>query len=210
MNIRFRFLIIMLLLAGAGTYMGFHRDLVVPLGRPFEEFPVSHAGWRMTGQASLGENIIKVLMPTDYLSRRYANADGASVDMYLSFFNGAPGAGRIHSPKHCLPGGGWTEISSRHTTMELDGEAVNLVRAVYAMGNNREVIYYWFSMRGRTMADEFSLKFAEITGSMFHRRRDQSFMKISVQGDVGQEEAEKQIEDFLRDFYPVIRDFLPN
>jgi EpsI family protein len=94
--------------------------------------------------------------------------------------------------------------------MDLGGEAVNLVRAVYAMGNNREVIYYWFSMRGRTMSDEFSLKFAEITGSMFHRRRDQSFMRISVQGDVGQEAAEKQIEDFLRDFYPVIRDFLPN
>lgn len=164
----------------------------------------------MIGQANLGENILKVLMPTDYLSRRYAREDGSSVDMYLSFFNGGPDAGRIHSPKHCLPGGGWTEISSTHTTLDLGGEAVNLARAVYAMGNKREVIYYWFSMRGRTMSDEFSLKLAEITGSMFHRRRDQSFMRISVQGDGAQEAAEQQIEDFLRDFYPVIRDFLPN
>jgi EpsI family protein len=210
MNIRFRFIFIMLLLAGAGIYMGYHRDLEVPLGRPFGEFPASHEGWRMIGQANLGENILKVLMPTDYLSRRYAREDGSSVDMYLSFFNGGPGAGRIHSPKHCLPGGGWTELSSTHTTLDLGGEAVNLARAVYAMGNKREVIYYWFSMRGRTMSDEFSLKLAEITGSMFHRRRDQSFMRISVQGDGAQEAAEQQIEDFLRDFYPVIRDFLPN
>ena len=210
MNIRFRFIFIMLLLAGAGIYMNYHRDLEVPLGRPFGEFPVSHEGWRMIGQANLGENILKVLMPTDYLSRRYAREDGSSVDMYLSFFNGGPDAGRIHSPKHCLPGGGWTELSSTHTTLDLGGEAVNLARAVYAMGNKREVIYYWFSMRGRTMSDEFSLKLAEITGSMFHRRRDQSFMRISVQGGGGQEAAEQQIEDFLRDFYPVIRDFLPN
>jgi len=210
MNIRFRFIFIMLLLAGAGIYMGYHRDLEVPLGRPFGEFPASHEGWRMIGQANLGENILKVLMPTDYLSRRYAREDGSSVDMYLSFFNGGPDAGRIHSPKHCLPGGGWTELSSMHTTLDLGGEAVNLARAVYAMGNKREVIYYWFSMRGRTMSDEFSLKLAEITGSMFHRRRDQSFMRISVQGDGAQEAAERQIEDFLRDFYPVIRDFLPN
>lgn len=210
MNIRFRFIFIMLLLAAAGTYMNFHRDLEVPLARPFGEFPASHAGWRMTGQANLGENIIKVLMPTDYLSRRYAREDGASVDMYLSFFNGGPDAGRIHSPKHCLPGGGWTEMSSRHTTLDLGGEAVDLAQAVYAMGNNREVIYYWFSMRGKTMSDEFSLKIAEITGSMFHRRRDQSFMRISVQGGGSLEAAEKQIEDFLRDFYPLIRDFLPN
>lgn len=210
MNIRFRFLLIMLLLAGAGTYMNVHRDLEVPLGRPFEEFPASHAGWRMVGQANLGENILKVLMPTDYLSRRYARAGGPDVDMYLSFFNGGPDAGRIHSPRHCLPGGGWTELSSRQVTMELGGEAVNLVRAVYAMGGSREVIYYWFAMRGRTMADEFSLKLAEITGSMLHRRRDQSFMRISVQGDGDQEEAQRRVEEFLRDFYPVIRDFLPN
>ncbi len=210
MNLRHRFFVLYVLLAGMGLYMSFHHDLIVPLARPFAEFPPAHAGWRMVGQSSLSENVIKVLMPTDYLSRRYAAEDGSVVDIYLSFFDGGPDSGGIHSPKHCMPGSGWFEMSSERRTLELGGETVKLVRAVYAMGDQRELIYYWFAMRGKTMSDEYSLKMAEIVGSMFHRRRDQGFIRISAQavGDV--DVAQRRVEDFLRDFYPVIREFLPS
>lgn len=210
MNLRLRFIVLYVVLAGMAAYMSFHRDLVVPLARPFSEFPPAHAGWRMAGQSSLSQNVIKVLMPTDYLSRRYVAEDGAAVDMYLSFFDGGPDSGGIHSPKHCMPGSGWYEMSSQRTVMELGGETVKLVRAVYAMGERRELIYYWFDMRGKTMSDEYSIKLSEITGSMFHSRRDQSFIRISAQAGSNVEVAQKRVEDFLRDFYPVIREFLPN
>lgn len=209
MNLRTRFIVLYVVLAGMAAYMSFHCDLVVPLSRPFAEFPPSHAGWRMAGQSSLSENVIKVLMPTDYLSRRYVAKDGTAVDMYLSFFDGGPDSGGIHSPKHCMPGSGWFEMSSQRTTMELGGETVNLVRAVYAMGEQRELIYYWFDMRGKTMSDEYSLKLSEITGSIFHNRRDQSFIRISVRARDNIDVAQKRVEDFLGDFYPVIRTFLP-
>lgn len=210
MNLRPRFLVVFALLAGMGLYMSFHRDLIVPLARPFGDFPASHGDWRMTGQSNLDAGTLKVLMPSDYISRRYVNGDGANVDMYLSFFDGGPDSGGIHSPKHCLPGSGWFEMSSERVTLDLAGEKVNLVRAVYAMGSTREVIYYWFAMRGRTMSDEYSLKLAEITGSMFHSRRDQSFVRISAQAREDTAAARKRVEDFLRDFYPLIRDFLPS
>lgn len=209
MNMRLRFFVLFALLAAMAGYMNFHRDLIVPMAKSFGEFPASHAGWRMAGQSSLSEGVIEVLMPTDYLSRRYAAEDGTIVDMYLSYFDGGPNSGGIHSPKHCMPGSGWYEMSSDRTTLDLGGGTVNLVRAVYAMGEQRELIYYWFDMRGQTMSDEYSLKLAEITGSMFHSRRDQSFIRISVQTKGNLDKAEKKIEDFLRDFYPVIRDFLP-
>jgi EpsI family protein len=210
MNLHFRFVVLLILLACAGLYMNFHKDLVVPLAKPFGDFPPTHNGWRMVGQSTLSENVMKVLMPSEYLSRRYADSNGAIVDMYLSFFDGGPDSGRIHSPRHCVAGAGWTELSSLRTIMSLGGENVNLVKSIYAKGAVREVIYYWFDMRGKTMSDEYSLKLAEISGSMFHRRRDQSFIRISVQAENNVEEAQKRIEDFLRDFYPVIREFLPN
>jgi EpsI family protein len=128
----------------------------------------------------------------------------------MSFFDGGLSSDGIHSPKHCMPGSGWFEMSSDRTTLELGGETVKLVRAVYAMGEQRELIYYWFVMRGQTMSDEYSLKLAEITESMFHSRRDQSFIRISVQAGSNVEAAQDRIEDFLRDFFPVIREFLPS
>ena len=210
MNLRMRVVVILVLLAGSGVYMSQHRDMEVPLARAFSEFPPIHNGWKMVGQSNLSEEVIKVLLPTDYLSRRYVREDGATVDMYLSFFNGSPEAGRIHSPKNCLPGGGWTELSSRRRVLELGKEKVNLVQAVYAQGESREVIYYWYAMRGQTLSDEFSLKLAEIKGSMFHGRRDQSFMRISTYSKDDLEVVTKRIEDFLRDFYPVIIEYLPS
>lgn len=210
MNLRYRFLLIFALLAGMGMYMRFHQDLVVPLNKSFGEFPPAHNGWRMVGQSSLSEGVIKVLKPSDYLSRRYMAPDGVTVDIYLSYFDGGPASGTIHSPKNCLPGGGWFEISSDRLTMDLAGETVNLVRAVYALGESRELIYYWFDMRGHTMSDEYSLKLAEIAGSMFQRRRDRSFIRISVQAKENVEAAQDRIEKFLQDFYPVIREFLPS
>jgi len=210
MNLHFRFLILLILLACVGLYMNFHKDLVVPLARSFVDFPPTHNGWRMVGQSTLSENVMKVLMPTEYLSRRYASESGDVVDMYLSFFDGGPDSGRIHSPKNCVAGAGWTELSSERVVMNLGGEDVNLVKSIYAKDATREVIYYWFDMRGNTMSDEYSLKLAEITGSMFHRRRDQSFMRISVQARDNVDAAQKRVEDFLRDFYPLIRDYLPS
>ncbi len=210
MNLIVRVAIVLVLLAGAALFMTFHKDLEVPLARPFAEFPVAHNGWRMATQSNFSEDILNLLRPTEYLSRRYVRSDGASVDMYLSYFDGSPEGGRIHSPKNCLPGGGWTELSSERIEMNIDGEAVNLVRAVYGSGESKEVLYYWFAMRGQTISDEFSLKLAEITGSIFHRRRDQSFIRISVQARDDVSVTQKRIEGFLMDFYPVIREYLPS
>lgn len=210
MNLFIRVAVVLVLLAGAALFMSFHKDLEVPLARPFEEFPVAHKGWRMAAQTNLSDDVLNLLRPTEYLSRRYVREDGQYVDMYLSFFDGSPEGGRIHSPKNCLSGGGRTELSSERVQMNIDGETVNLVRSVYGSGEDKEVLYYWFAMRGQTISDEFTLKMAEITGSMFHRRRDQSFIRISVQtrDDVGV--TQKQIEDFLMYFYPVIRKYLPS
>lgn len=209
MNMGFRFVVLVVLLAGAGLFTRFHQNQVIALAKPFSEFPIAHANWRMAGQSNLSDNVIKVLLPTDYLARRYVSSDGVGVDMYLSFFDGGPDSGRIHSPKNCLPGSGWSELSSEPIVMELGGEKVNLVRAVYAHGETRELIYYWFAMQGKTMTDEFSLKLAEITGSMFHQRRDQSFIRISVQTGSDIEKAQQEVESFLRDFYSLIRGHLP-
>jgi EpsI family protein len=210
MNLVLRVAVVLVLLAGAALFMNFHKNLEVPLARPFSEFPVAHNGWRMAAQSNLSDDILNLLRPTEYLSRRYVREDGEYVDMYLSFFDGSPDGGRIHSPKNCLSGGGRTQLSSKRIQMNIDGEVVNLVRAVYGSGESKEVLYYWFAMRGQTISDEYSLKLAEITGSIFHRRRDQSFIRISVQArdDVGV--TQKRIEDFLMDFYPVIREYLPS
>lgn len=203
------FLAACLLLAAAAAYMHLHEDLAVPLARPLEEFPPTHTNWRMVGQSHLSTEVWDVLRPTDYLARRYRNASGDTVDLFIGYFSGADEAGGIHSPKNCMPGSGWTELSSSRRTLQVQNERVNLVQATYGLGRTQDVLLYWYQMRGRTMNDEYSLKLREVANSVLHRRRDEAFVRISVPVDGSREAARRAGIEFLQDFYPVIDGFLP-
>lgn len=207
---RTRFLVVALLLAGSWAYMFLHRDMEVPLDRPFLEFPAVHAAWRMIGQSTLSPGVLQVLRPTDYLNRRYMDAAGNRVDFYLSYFDGGRSTGGIHSPKNCLPGSGWMELSSQPTTVELNGRKLKLVKAVYGMGDTHDLMLYWFDVRGHSLTNEYSLKLMELLGSAIHRRRDESFVRIVVPIQGNPQQAYQTGLRFIEDFYPVIRNFLPS
>ena len=121
----------------------------------------------------------------------------------------ARGGGEIHSPKHCLPGSGWFEVSSRRGELSTPGGTINLVRATFQKGDTKELFLYWFQVRDRTISDEFSLKAAEILNSALYRRRDASFIRVSVPVDTDIDQAVTRGEQFIRDFEPLFREFLP-
>ncbi|WP_035105689.1 exosortase C-terminal domain/associated protein EpsI [Desulfohalovibrio reitneri] len=204
-----RFLAVSLLVACAGAFMHLHEDVAVPLARPLEQFPASHEGWRMVGQSQLSSGEIQVLRPTDYLARRYRHEDGHTVDLFIGYFSGSEEAGGIHSPRNCMPGSGWTQLSSTPTSLDVGGEQVNLVKAVYGMGQTRDMLLYWFQMRDLTLNDEYSLKIREVLNSALHRRRDESFVRISTPVRGTKDAAWEAGTRFVRDFYPVIDGFLP-
>ena len=204
-----RFIIVFILLGAAGLYVNFHADITVPMNRSFTEFPTAVGQWRMVSQDEFSENILEVLRPTDYLSRTYVGGDGRKVELYIGYHGGGKSGGEIHSPKHCLPGSGWYEASSSRSEMDVGSGKINLVRAVYQKGEEKDIFLYWFQVRDRSLSDEYSLKLAEISGSMLYRRRDASFIRISVPVGNGLEQATATGERFVRDFYPVIREFLP-
>ena len=123
--------------------------------------------------------------------------------------DGGQGAGEIHSPKHCLPGSGWFEVSSARTRMPGAGGGLNLVRAVYQKGDSRELFLYWYQVRGESISEEYSLKLAEIANSVLYRRRDAAFIRVSVPFGGSEEQALALGERFVGDFYATISSFLP-
>jgi len=203
------FIIVCLLLLVSGLYLNLHSDISVPMKKSFDQFPASISSWHMVGETYLSDNVQKVLKATDTLSRQYAQADGKRVSLYIGYHGGGKGSGGIHSPKHCLPGSGWYEVSTRKTELDLAGERIDLVQAVYQKGESREMFLYWFQARNKTMNDEYSLKMAEITNSMLYRRRDTAFVRISVPFETDEKAALALGESFVRDMYPAIQGFLP-
>jgi len=203
------FVAVYLLLIATGLYLSLHRDLGVPINKPFDQFPTAVSQWRMTGESQLSSEVQNVLKATDVLVRQYANTQGDKVQLYIGYHGGGKGGGEIHSPKHCLPGSGWMEQSSARDKISVADRKLNLVRAVYSKGDNSELFLYWYQVRGKSLSEEFSLKGQQIVNSFLHRRRDASFIRISVPFRGDQEKAAALGDDFLKDFLPAIVSFLP-
>ena len=206
---KWRFYLLYILLAGAGLYMHLHSDIAVPSARSFQEFPALHNGWRMTGNAEFSQEILDVLRPADYLVRQYVDQDGRRVDLYVGYHSGGKDSGAIHSPRNCMPGGGWHQTSSTAKRLDTGEAEIALVRAVYRHGERSELFLYWFQVGSRTLSNEYALKLAEISNSMVNRRRESTFVRVSVPFEADEEKAYEAGKRFIQDFYPVLKTFIP-
>ncbi|RII27487.1 MAG: EpsI family protein [Geobacter sp.] len=206
---RGRFVIVYMLLIAAGLYLYLHSDVTVPINKPLAQFPATVSKWHMTGESFLSDDVQQVLKATDVLYRQYTGPSGKRVSLYIGYHGGGKGTGEIHSPKHCLPGSGWYELSSQRSMLVMEGEKLNLVRAVYQKGESKELFLYWFVAKGRTVNDEYSLKMSEITNSLLYRRRDTAFVRISIPFDTDERGSLETGERFIKDFYPIIKMYLP-
>ncbi|MFZ4859701.1 MAG: exosortase C-terminal domain/associated protein EpsI [Desulfuromonadaceae bacterium] len=209
MNNRSRFIIVYVLFAAAALVISFHRDSLVPTNRPFSEFPQQVQSWQVSSRSEFSADILGVLKPTDYLYNQYKDSSGKTVSLYVGYHGGGKGGGEIHSPKHCLPGSGWYEVSTRSGVLATPGGPINLVRALYQKGDSKELFLYWFQVRDRSVSNEYFLKLAQIVNSALYKRRDASFIRISVPVDTDVEQAAARGEQFIRDFEPQFREFLP-
>lgn len=208
----FPFLLSVVLVAFAGIFMTFHTTQPTHLPSPLSEFPVQVAQWRLIREEVFSQETLNVLRPTEYLYRRYVKADGSSVSLYIGYHDGARNAGQIHSPKNCLPGGGWFQEYSHTTSMNLpDGGSMPLEEAVYRQGDAVEVMLYWFEAGGVTVTSEYAFKLKEIENSVFRGRRDAAFVRIGVSANKDSVDKSFQVgKSFLYEVWPSLKAYLPS
>jgi len=210
MKASFRYGIVYLLLGLAALFIHTHETVAVPVNKPLKEIPTSFGAWTMSRQTYFNPEMLAVLKPTDYLYRVYRDSAGNRATLYLGYHAGGPESGPIHSPKHCLPGSGWFELSETERSIQLEGGELPLVQAIYQKDvDQKELFLYYFQVKGRVLTDEYSLKLAEITNSMLYNRRDSAFIRISVPFSDDQAEAAQIAEGFAAMVYPHITAVLP-
>ncbi len=210
---RRRFLTLYVLIAAAAFFIHFHSPVSVPENRPFSQFPAAYHGWHMLSQFYMSEAVLEQLKPTDYLNRSYVSSDGIPVLLYIGYSSGGKGSGPVHSPEHCLPGGGWHERSGKAMTIAVPGgkkEKISLVSSVYQNGENKNVIFYWYRMKGgRTLTNDYVREFYEVLNSMLYGRRDVALIRVMVPFSSDRRAAAAEGIRFIKDVYPEIEQFLP-
>jgi len=207
-----QFLVILLLMGGsAAAVQGVSERHRTAMARPFSSFPGSLGGW--SGQRQALEQIyLDDLNLSDYLLADFRNGRGETINCYVAFSDYQSKGKTIHSPASCLPGTGW-ELKDPEKIALSDGAGRSLVvnRAVMAKGTQRQLTYYWFVQRDRTLTDLYQVKLFNMVDSVTLNRTDGALVRLIAPLSEGEttSAAEARLREFFRLFNPALGRFLP-
>ncbi|MBU1191575.1 MAG: VPLPA-CTERM-specific exosortase XrtD [Gammaproteobacteria bacterium] len=174
---RHAFVMIAFLAVGAsGAVVIGGRPEQIPERLEFVSFPASFGEWRGRND-TLDSIVLDALNLDDYILADYRNADGKAVNFYVAYYGSQRSGASAHSPRSCLPGGGWRIESSTQVALD-NGLQVN--RFIIRMGENRQLVYYWFKQRDRIITSEFAVKWYLLWDALARNRTDGALVRLTT------------------------------
>jgi exosortase D (VPLPA-CTERM-specific) len=186
---------------------------IVPARASFIEFPMHLGKW--TGKRGALEGIfLDQLKLDDYLLADYEDGDGATNNLYMAYYNSQRKGEAVHSPRSCLPGGGWQlrEFDQRTLPLRINGQDLRVNRTLIELGNQRLLVYYWFQQRGRIVTNEFAVKWYLFWDAVTRHRSDGALVRLTTPLPVGTEEsaADRRLTELASLIAPELPRFVPN
>jgi exosortase D (VPLPA-CTERM-specific) len=183
--------------------------------KTFAQFPLEINGWNGT-KVKLEKIVEQALGADEYLSANFNPPNGEpAINLFMSFYFSTTDGSGIHSPQICIPGGGW-EVSRWQQVKIQSGEnlsaSFNANRAIIQKGDQKQLVYYWFEMRGHRFTGEYEAKFNTIWESLTKSRADGALVRFVTPLKKGETEsaAEKRISSFLPGVVKILPEYIPN
>jgi len=186
----------------------------IPSKKNLEQFPLKFGEWKSVQRQSMTQEIIDELDLSEYIFDYYQNHSGKKVHIYVAYYESQSKGRSIHTPATCLPGGGWS--FKQFGTKKISGvpgnnKTLEVNRAVIQLGQNKQLSYYWFPVRGRILNNVYQLKIYNFWDALTQQRTDGALVRLitSVYEDETLVDAEKRLQNFVRDVAPVLEEFIP-
>jgi EpsI family protein len=142
----------------------------------FVTYPSSLDGWQGNSRV-LDSIVLDALKLDDYLHMDYINDHGKTVNLYVAYYGSQRSGAAAHSPRTCLPGGGWRIVS--HTKVAF-GDGLITNRFIIAAGEQRQVVYYWFKQRDRIITNEYAVKWYLFWDALTRNRTDGALVRLTT------------------------------
>ena len=200
-------------LAAASPYL-ISREEIAPARQTFLNFPMQVQQWQGSS-FPLEKEYIDVLRFDDYLLADYRVADRVPVNFYVAYYQSQRKGQSAHSPRTCIPGGGWEITSLRTMDVPVNDAAtmsVQVNRLVIQKADVKQIVYYWFKQRDRVLANEYLVKFFLVWDALGKQRTDGALIRLtaSVQPGHDEEEADRVLAEFTQSVNPLLSRFVPD
>ncbi len=184
-----------------------------PQRMEFAGFPLDLSGWHGRLQP-LEQTYISALNFTDYIMADYTNSDGKTVNFYVAYYASQHAGDSAHSPRSCIPGGGWLikSLSQRNIVgASIARQPLQVNRVLIQMGGDRQLVYYWFEEQGRLLTNEYLVKWFLFWDALTRNRTDGALIRLVTYVPAGEDvsEADKRLAAFAQVVSPQLKTFVP-
>ncbi len=183
------------------------RTEIIPSRVLFTEFPTQVGVWQ-GDQATMEKSITEYLGLNDYVLANYTNDKAELVNFYAAYYESQRKGVSPHSPRVCIPGGGWQIADITRT--EIGDLPIN--RIVIKKDDNTQLVYYWFQQRGRQFANEYFMKWYLFKDALLLNRTDGALVRITTLVSKNEDiaSADARLQNFAKHVTPVLPKFIPN
>ena len=207
------FVLPVLVVGLVATILTENRQHVVPDRLHFSQFPMTTENY-VGRREAFSSDIIDALNFDDYLNADFneKKADGA-YNIYIGYYDTQSADKVPHSPKACLPGGGWVITDSDVVSFTInDNEAVAANRVVIHQGDKKQLVYYWFKQRDRLITSEYLVKWYLLVDSISKNRTDGALIRYVTPMDQSEDldSAEKRLKRFIAEVSPITKQYVPD
>jgi exosortase D (VPLPA-CTERM-specific) len=190
------------------------REFPSPARHSLLEFPLQLGQWRGTSSA-MERQYLDALQLDDYVLADYTATEKAPVNLYVAYFQ-SPKKGRSsHSPRQCIPGGGWEITSFEPLRLhEVSGGAgaLDVNRVVIEKDQHKQIVYYWFKQRDRWITSEYAVKFYLFWDSLTRHRADGALVRLvsGVNGGETETAVDARLQTVAGLVTPVLNRYVPD
>jgi EpsI family protein len=180
--VRGRLLTFLLLLVATATAAGTIRARAVRAanGASLDRVPLRIGPW-IGADLDLQPGVMGTLRADEALNRLYVGSrqrGGEFVHLFIAYFASQETGGQIHSPKNCIPAGGWVIQSRSKRRVETAEGPQTVNEFVIKKGATTQLVRYWFLTRSGTVDNEFALKWDLVWNSMVGRPTDAALVRL--------------------------------
>lgn len=134
-------------------------------------------------EVTVPEDERRIAGMSHYVNRTFMRDSVDLFNVYVGYYDYQVQGKSIHSPKNCLPGGGWEPLQSGVTSVAAPGGTVRVNRYLLANKGAQALVYYWYEGRGRVEASEYKVKWNLLRDAALYGRTEEALVRIVVPVD---------------------------
>jgi EpsI family protein len=174
------FILTCLALAATWAIVGYaERNPPQALVRPLYDIPTEIAGWKGKDDPPQATRILLSLDATALLSRTYRK-EGSELGLFVAYYAKQKAGESMHSPKYCLPGGGWEPLETTFVTIRTALGEASINKYVIQKDGAKSLVLYWYQSPRRIVASEYAGKALLFWDGLIHRRQGGSIVRLTM------------------------------